>query len=572
MAIAVDNRTLDPRAAERGDAAGPRLIERRLQEMPGIRQLIQIVMLAAALALGLWLFFWTQKPGYVPLFSGLADRDAAEVSEALRAAGVPFRLENGGSTVVVPEERLNEVRLQLAAQGLPQGSRAGFEMIEGEQGFGVSQFVEGARYQMALETELARTITTLRPVRNARVHLAIPKPSAFTRMRDEAAASVLLELFPGRSLDGNQVKAIVHLVATSIPNLSPEKVTVIDQSGRLLTVPDPNSEDAITSRQFEQVQRLQDDYAARIARLLEPMTGPGRVSAQVSVDMDFTIVEEAREVYNADPAKLRSEQVSEQSSTAASEGGVPGATPNTPPTGEPTQGGAPATAPQTAARSATRNFEMDRTLQHSRQNVGRVKRITAAVLVDNIPRGVDAEGNPVLSPLEAEEIARIESLVREAVGFNAERGDSVSVVNVGFTRPEPMAELEPPPFWENPSIMAWARLGAGAIAVVLVLLAVVRPALRQVLNPAPPQPPAPSREQQEEEDAVIREAARLEADGRGALANEQAAPQLTPEQEAMGILAGPANYEQRLTVAKAAVKQDPRRVAQVVRGWVNASE
>ena len=574
MAIAVDNRTLDPRGGDRrdGDAApGGRMLDRRLQEMPGVRQLLQILMLAAALALGLWLFFWTQKPGYAPLFNGLADRDAAEISDALRAANVPFRLENGGATITVPEEKLNEVRLQLAAQGLPQGSRAGFEMIEGEQGFGVSQFVEGARYQMALETELARTITTLRPVRNARVHLAIPKPSAFTRLRDEAAASVLLELFPGRSLDGNQVKAIVHLVATSVPHMNAEKVTVIDQSGRLLTVPDPNSEDAVSSRQFEQVQRLQDDYAARIARLLEPMTGPGRVSAQVSVDMDFSIVEEAREVYNADPAKLRSEQVSEQSSTAAAEGGIPGATPNTPPTGDPTQAGATTTAPQSAARSATRNFEMDRTLQHSRQNVGRINRVTAAVLVDNIPRGVDAEGNPVLSPLEADEIARIESLVREAIGFNAERGDSVSVVNAGFTRPEPMAELEPPPFWENPSIMAWARLGAGAIAVILVLLAVVRPAMRQVLNPAPPQPPA-SASEEDEEDAEIREAARLESERRAALTNEEMAPQLTPEQEAMGILAGPANYEQRLTVAKAAVKQDPRRVAQVVRGWVNANE
>lgn len=578
MAIAVDNRSLDPTVAEpppEGETSlANRLLERKLQDLPGVRQLFHILVLAFALALGLWLFFWTQKPGYVPLFSALADRDAAEVTEALRAANVPFRLENGGRVITVPEEKLNEIRLQLAAQGLPQGSRAGFELIEGEQGFGVSQFVEGARYQMALETELSRTITTLRPVRNARVHLAIPKPSAFTRMREEATASVLLELFPGRSLDSNQVKAIVHLVATSIPHLNPERVTVIDQTGRLLTVPDPNSDDAISNRQFEQVQRLQDDYASRIARLLEPMTGPGRVSTQVSVDMDFSIVEEAREVYNADPAKLRSEQMSEESSTGPLDGGVPGATPNTPPTGEPVQGGAPVPPMQSAARSATRNFEMDRTLQHSRQNVGRIKRVTAAVLVDNIPRGVDADGNPVTSPLEAEELERIEALVRQAIGFNAERGDSVSVVNAGFNRGEPLPEMEPPPFWENPTVMAWARIGAGAIAVLLVLLAVVRPTLRKIIDPEPPALPAADKEEEvDEEDAEISEAALLEGGEEAkALEGESGERQLTPEEEAMGILAGPANFEQRLTVAKAAVKQDPRRVAQVVRGWINAPE
>lgn len=574
MSAVVESRPSEIRPAPSKATAG--LSARRLQEMPAIRQLIQIVMLAAALALGLWFFFWTQQPGYSALYSGLADRDAAEISEALRTANIPFRLEAGGSAIAVPENQLSEARLKMAALGLPQGSRSGFEMIEGEQGFGVSQFVEGARYQMALETELARTIVTLRPVRNARVHLAIPKPSAFTRQRDESAASVVLELFPGRELDSNQVKAVVHLVATSIANLSPERITVIDQSGRLLTQPDPNSEDAINDRQFDQVQRVQDDYAARISRLLEPMTGAGRISAQVSVDMDFSTIEEARELFGAEPVKVRSEQVSEESMTGAADGGIPGAVANTPPTGEPTQAGAPNSAlPASAARSQTRNFEMDRTLVHSRQHPGRITRVSAAVLVDNIPRGLDAEGNPVTSPLEPDEIARIEALVREAIGFSAERGDSVSVVNAGFNRPAPLAELEPLPFWENPGILRWARLGAGALAVLLVLMMVVRPALRQVLNPAPALSSRSSGEDDDdgldEDEAEARSAARLE-NQRRTLENEAGARRMSAEEEAHGILAGPENYEQRLTVAKAAVQQDPRRVAQVVRGWVNASE
>ena len=547
------------------------VLERRIQDMPGIRQLIQVLMLAGALAIGLYAFFWMQNPNFMPLYSRMSDRDAAEVTEALRAANIPFRLDAAG-TVTVPDSQLNEARLKLASQGLPNGSRAGFEMIEGEQGFGVSQFVEGARYQMALETELARTIGTLRPVREARVHLAIPKQSAFTRARDKAAASVLLDLHAGRSLERNQVAAIVHLVATSVPDLSPERVTLIDQSGRLLSETDPNSDDAVNMRQFEQVQRMQDDYTSRILRLLEPMTGPGRVSAQVSVDMDFTVVEEARESFTPDPNALRTEQTSEQSMTGTTAGGVPGATPNTPPTGAPTQAGAAQAGdgvPQSASRTASRNFELDRTISHSRQAVGRVSRVTAAVLVDNIPAGADEAGNPTFRPVDEQEIARIQTLVREAIGFSADRGDSVSVVNAAFVPREPMAELEDPPFYENPMYRDYARLALGFIAVLMVLTMVVRPAMRQLMSPPPP--PRLQRDDDDDEDDDDEE---LDEDGeprrRKRLANEQEQlPVVSPQEEAQGILAGPGNYEQRLTVARAAVDQDARRVAQVVRGWVN---
>ncbi|MBD8524741.1 flagellar basal-body MS-ring/collar protein FliF [Pseudomarimonas arenosa] len=546
------------------------VLERRLQDMPGIRQLIQVVMLAAALAIGLWVFFLWQTPSYAPLYGRMSDRDAAEVTEALRAANIPFRLDAAG-TVSVPDATLNEARLKLAGQGLPNGSRAGFEMIEGEQGFGVSQFVEGARYQMALETELSRTIATLRPVRDSRVHLAIPKQTAFTRARDKAAASVLLELHPGRALERNQVAAIVHLVSTSVPDLSPERVTVIDQSGRLLSETDPNSDDAVSMRQYEQVQRLQDDYSRRILRLLEPMTGPGRVSAQVSVDMDFTVVEEARESFTPDPTALRTEQTSEQSVTGVSTGGIPGATPNTPPTGDPTQGGGAQVngTPQSASRTASRNFELDRTISHSRQSVGRVSRVTAAVLVDNIPGGLDDAGNPTMRPVNEDEIARIQTLVREAIGFSADRGDSVSVVNAAFVAPEPLAPLEEPPFYENPMYRDYARIALGFIAVLLVLTMVVRPALRSVMSPAPP--PRLARDEDEEDEDDDEDAEDAEHRAARKLAHERQAqlPGVTPQEEAQGILAGPGNYEQRLTVARAAVDQDARRVAQVVRSWVN---
>ncbi len=537
---------------------------RRLQEMPGLIQLMQLVVLAAAIAAGIWLFLLTQKPSMSALYTGLADRDAAEVIEALRSAQVPYELDQVTGAILVPETHVHEARLKLAAQGLPNGSRAGFEMIQGEQGFGVSQFVEGARYQLAMETELARTIANLRPVKDARVHLAIPKPSAFTRGREPAGASVMVDLYSGRMLDSNQVAAIVHLVSSSVPNLTPERVTVVDQAGRMLTHPDPNSEAALSARQFEQVRRVEQSYVERLTQLLVPLTGIGRVSAQVNVEMDFAVTEEARETFAPDPNKLRSEQTSEQSTVAMQPGAVPGATPNTP-LGIDASGAMSGEGPSSASRSANRNFELDRTLTHTRNAAGRVTRVNAAVLVDHIP-GVDADGNPVLRPLSADELERVQALVREAVGFNAERGDSVSVMNAPFAPPAAIEELEPPPLWQNPQLRDALRIGIGAIIVLALLFGVLRPTVNKILAGPPPRVTTVEDEDNEivlDEDGEPRRLPRRRDD-------QPALPPQSPADEAHGLLAGPANYEQRLQVARAAVTQDPRRVAQVVRGWVNS--
>ena len=354
----------------------------RLQDLPYVRQIAMLIGLAAAVALGLYVFFWTQKPNFVPIYPGLADKDASEIMGALRSAQVPVQLDPTTGNVTVPETALQEARIKLAAQGLPAGSRMGIELIQQGQGFGASQFVETARYQHALETELARTIGALRPVRNARVHLALPRASVFTTRREPASASVLVELFPGRMLEPEQVAAVVHMVASSIPELSPERVTVIDQSGRLLTRDGSDGEAELAARQFAQTRRLETSFVERIERLLVPLTGPGRVSAQVAVEMDFAVIEEARESFAPD-TRLRSEQVSEAVSENKTTGGIPGATSNQPPQAAPptsadanvTQGGS--STPTNATRSATRNFEMDRTVSHTRQPAGRVKyRIT----------------------------------------------------------------------------------------------------------------------------------------------------------------------------------------------------
>lgn len=536
----------------------------RLQSLQITRRLGLMAMIAVAVAAGLSVFFWSQKPPMMPLYTGLDQKATAEATDLLRSAQIPFELDAATGAISVPEKHLHDARLKLAGSGLADSGRLGFELMERDPGFGVSQFVETARYQHALETELARTITSLRPVREARVHLAIPKPSAFTRQRDVASASVMLELRGGQQLERNQVDAIVHMVASSIPDLAPERVTVVDQSGRMLTIADPNSDAALNAAQFDQVRRLESSYNQRIRELLEPMTGVGRVNPEVSVDMDFAVTEEARELYNGEPQKLRSEQISENSTASQGPQGIPGATSNTPPgpgaaapaAGTPGAAAPAATAstPTETSKNATRNYELDRTLQHTRQPPGRVKRVSVAVLVDHVPRP-GSNGKVADQPLSAAELTRVEALVKQAVGFDAERGDTVSVMNAPFVREK--VETEQPRWWENPQLRDALRLVLGAVVVLALLLGVLRPALRQITGPA--KTATDKDEEPHRADVHVVE----DKHAPTALPNERAHP------EGAAALALPADaYEERLRMAREAVRTDSKRVAQVVKGWV----
>ncbi|MEL1264263.1 flagellar basal-body MS-ring/collar protein FliF [Pseudoxanthomonas putridarboris] len=530
----------------------------RIQDTPVFRQMGTLLTIAGAVAVGLMVFFWSQKPAFTPLYTGLDAKATAEAADMLRAAKIPFQLDQATGAISVPEQNLHDARLKLAGAGLAESGRLGFEMMERDPGFGVSQFVENARYQHALETELVRTITTLRPVRDARVHLAIPKPSAFTRQRDVASASVVLDLRSGALLERNQVDAIVHLVSSSIPDLAPERVTVVDQSGRMLTISDPNSEAALNAAQFERVRKLETSFNERIRELLEPLTGPGRINAEVAVDMDFSVTEEARETFANDPAKIRSEQVSQNTIAGTGPEGVPGATSNTPPGPDAAATPNPA-APVETASSATRNFELDRTLQHTRQPAGRVRRVTAAVLVDHIPR-TGENGKVVMTALDAATLTRIEALVKEAVGFDAARGDSVSVMNAPFVR-----EIDKPedvPFWEspwlhNPLLRDIARYGLGALVVIALLFGVLRPAMRQIIDPK-----AARKEDDEGIDVTVVDDEDDDARAAAALHHEPPPMRALPSDA----------YEDRLRQAREAVKADSKQVAQVVKDWVANDE
>src|SRR3984885_12763649 len=367
---------------------------RGIADMPGVKQVGLLVGVAAAIAAAIWLVIWSQGQNYTVLYGQLSERESGQVMDALTTAGIDFKLSPSGA-VSVPEAKVQEARILLASQGLPQSDSMGIEMIQKDSALGNSTMMETARYQSVLETELARTIIKVQCVQSARVHLALPKPSVFLRDARKATASVMLQLYPGRRLEPGQVAAIVHLVASSVPELSASDVTLVDQAGTLLNSPDDNSEAAVSTRQLEYTRKLEERYKRRIIEMLEPMIGPGRVRATVTADLGYTVTEETRENYDPQKTAVRSEQTSNESrkSGDGSEG-IPGALSNQPPgtSGAPAIPGAatpgnPAAAPiagaQTAASSgptsssqrSTRNFEVDRTLSYVKQPVGILKRL-----------------------------------------------------------------------------------------------------------------------------------------------------------------------------------------------------
>jgi flagellar M-ring protein FliF len=533
----------------------------------GLRPLLILLGVAAAVAAGVAVVLWSQGPNYSLLFGNLANSDAAQIVQSLEQAGIPYRVDTNGGGVSVPSDRVSDARLKLAAKGLPE--TGGFSLIDKDPGFGVSQFMENARYQHALETELARTIGGLKQVEGARVHLAVPQQSAFVRDRRTASASVFLQLKSGRRLEREHVTSIINLVASSIPGLEASQVTVVDSQGRLLSAPERDSESAMREQQIEIARRMEEDYGQRIESLLTPLLGPGRVRAQVVAQIELSATEEAREQYGKDSQIVRSEQTSEESSRGgAGSGGVPGALTNQPPAGgtvAPLTAAAPAVAgaaagaqaaPQAAAatadsnstRQATRNYEIDRTVAYTHQPAGRLQRLSVAVVIDNL-RTTDKDGKVTETPLSEEQVAKVTTLVRDAVGFDEKRGDSITVVNQGFhteaAAENGEGEVEKVPLWEQPMVRDIAKLAAGLIIVILLLLFIVRPLIKS-LTAAPRIVAAPV--------------------GGGDVAPPAIAAQLAQ---------GPATaiaYEQQVAAARGIVQKDPARVAQVVKEWVNTGE
>lgn len=539
---------------------------KQIARSPATRQLMLLVGVALAVAIGVGVVLWSRGPNYALLYAGLDSKDAAAVTQALQAANTPYTLSPDGSSISVPAADLAAVRLKLASQGLPQGS-AGTTMPGADSPFGMSDLAERTRYQQMLETDLGNTIAGLQSVRSARVHLALPKPSAFVRDNRQASASVLLTLYPGRQLDQSQVAAIVHLVASSVPELDAKQVSIIDQQGQLLTISDPDSASAIGDSRLRLATRLENTYAQRVEDLLTPLVGPGRVRAQVSAEMDFSQTEKATETYDHEHPALRSEQTnSEQRHDVAQNNGVPGALSNQPPNtvaqptaarpnagkpGATSAATAQASAPSEASSSATRNYELDRTVSHVSDPAGRLARLSIAVLVDNKPVGAD----PAKSvPFTAQELQHLTDLTKNAIGFDEKRGDSVSVINQPFHQNPVDEKLPQEPFWQRPGMMDLIKQGVGVLIALIIGFVFLRPMLKGLLKgPSPVMQPALA-------GPIPTVSVRLTDDDDDQPAPESGRSRLGSPQ-AMA-------YEQRIGLARRMVAENPKQVAQVVKNWV----
>ncbi|AYA40594.1 flagellar M-ring protein FliF [Xenorhabdus nematophila] len=440
---------------------------------------------SAAIAIVVALFLWLRSPDYRVLYSNLSDKDGGEIVTQLTQMNVPYRFAENGSAIMIPTEKVHETRLKLAQQGLPKGGATGFELLDKEK-FGISQFSEQVNYQRALEGELARTVESLGPVQSARVHLAMPKPSLFVREQKSPSASVTVGLLQGRVLDEGQINAIVHMVSSSVAGLPAGNVTIVDQSGRLLTQSDATGRDLNTT-QLKYTQEIENRFRHRIETILAPVVGRGNVHAQVTAQVDFSRREETTEEYKPNQPPNQAAVRSKQSSSSEQSGGplvggVPGALSNQPSAAP----SAPIEKPNTNANTnakdnsdekpdqqqrngnnrnnsyermvsnnhnnrydETTNYEVDRTIRHTQLQAGAVERLSVAVVVNYTM--VQGENGPETKPLMPEQLAQIEALTREAIGFSTDRGDSLNVTNTPFN--DTTEVIEALPFWQHPVLL-----------------------------------------------------------------------------------------------------------------------
>lgn len=539
------------------------MMQNNVSRQPVVKQILFLVAIAASIAVGGYVLMWSQSPSYQVLFANMAPQESSQVVDVLQQMNVNYKLDPATGALMVPAGDVQSLRMKLAAEGLPRSASQGMEMLNEEQGFGTSQFIERARYQRAMEEELSRSIAELNNVRSARVHLAIPKQSVFVRNRKEPTASVVVNLFSGRALERGQVTAITHMVASSVPNMTNSDVTVVDQRGNLLTQPEREAGMAMSDSQLEYTQKVEQIYISRIEDILTPIVGMNGVRAQVVAEVDFTMTEQTHESYNPDIAAIRSEQVQEERRVGgAGPVGVPGALSNQPPgggiapeqtTAEADEGGtlAPTPAPTNSSKSATRNFELDRTISHTRVAPGNVRKLSVAVLVDE-RQSTDAEGNVVSTPMSEAELTRINALVMDAIGFSKARGDSLNIVNAPFMAPEALEPLPEKPIWEQAWVWTVAKQVAGALVVLFLILGVIRPAFRDMAKV-----PANSGNQ-----------------GAGGMTPQQAISNNSTgvsSEDIAKLTRGSEQMEEQMTNVRSMVQQDPALVAQVVKNWT-ASE
>ncbi len=533
-----------------------------------MRQLGLMVGLAASIAIGFAIVLWSKAPDKRVLFSNLSFADANQVIEQLKVYNIPYTFEADGRAILVPEANVSQARLQLAADGISFDRTVGFEIMDNTDSLGSSQFMENARYRRGLEGELARTISSLVSVRHARVHLAIPKDSVFMRERKVPTASVFVELFSGRKLDDSQVAAIANLVASSISSLSEKNVTVVDQRGRMLSSRERNKDLLLAGKQLEYSQKIEQDLLESINRILLPVVGQGKFQAQVSAEIDFTSIEKTEELYNSDLPALRSEQTLDENRVGAKPAqGVPGALSNQPPGPSSVPevangGGAGGSAGGTGSsrKQATKNYELDRSMSYIKRQMGRVSRLTVAVVIDDVSI-VGDDGAVETRPWSEADIERIRIIVKSTVGFSAQRGDVVSIVNSPFV-PEIAIIDEEIPIYMQPFIWDLAKqLGAG-LFLLLMVFGILRPILKNLVSTGT-----------HSAGAGMGAAGEVAAELEGLNADEISDDSVTFGGRDDGLLPTPnESFDYQVNSVRSMIAEDPARVAQAVKQWVKEDE
>ncbi len=520
--------------------------------LPAIRQLGLMIGLAVSVALGVTVAMWSQTPNYSMLYGDLSIKDLSQVTTSLESAGIEYKLEGSGG-ISVPAEEVHNARMKLATTSLSPRGVVGYELLDKDQGLGSSSFLLKARYQRALEGEIAQSISKLSVVESARVHLAIPKQSAFARKTSKPAASVVLNLARGWVIDDAQTAAIVNIVASSVPGMGAEEVTVVDGSGRLLSSKGDRSDMLLSSTQFDYSRKLEERYVQRIIDIISPMSGTEGVKAQVVAEIDFTSQEQTSESYQPEKKAIRSEQLFEQNSNQSGASGIPGALSNVPPPGgsvnpADAEQGANAVAGNKSLREV-RNYEIDKTISHTRQSPVELKRLSVAVVID-YRSTTDKKGKVTRGPIAEEEMQRLTSLIKEAVGLNEQRGDTINIVNTPFQLPEVIEALPEAPIWEQPWALGLAKQLLGGLIVLLIAFGILRPLLSNLAT-------------QGKNFTGSQAALEQGYDGDNLLPGED---QLTLGNKR------PASAQQLMEVANSMVKADPKRVAKVLNTWIAKDE
>jgi len=522
-----------------------------------VRQASVIAGVALVMALAIAILIWSQDPTYKPLITRLQDHNAQDIIEVLQREGIPFEIDPGSQILMVQAGDLHDARMVLASASLIDDKTVGLEVLDKDSTLGTSQFIENARYRRGLEGELARTITSVKSVRNARVHLALPKQSVFVRDHRKPRASVFVEIYPGRDLSKNQVEAIVNLVASSVSEMDKTDVSVVDQHGNLLSKEDEQTDEMLATKQLEYTEKVENSVAQAVNNILRPVLGVENYKAEVSADIDFTVQEQTEELYNPDLIALRSEQLIDEENSGKQNGGIPGALSNQPPldaTAPEQANGAGAGGAATNRRSeATRNYEVDRTLSYKQHQIGSIRRLTVAVVV-NDRESVNADGDTVLVPWQEADLQRLEVLVKDAVGFNAARGDSVNVINSAFMGDGEIS-LGDPDFWTQPWFWEIMKQVLAGLFILVLIFGVIRPTIKSIAN----------RGREDEQMSLLEE---LE-DAEAGLDEEKVTLSGMDE----FLLPGASeSFERQLDALKGLIAEDPARVAQTLIRWVNESD